>query len=80
MKERFINMCEHSDLIVMGGIVIKYFGFTNALTYKVLGEEKYVYLDEIPDEGFLYKDGYYIIKKNNCLFKFKFYHELSGLI
>lgn len=80
MKERFINMCEHSDLIVMGGIVIKYFGFTNALIYRVSGEQEYVYLDEIPDENFLYEDGFYIVKRDNCKFKFKFYYEISGLI
>lgn len=75
MKERFINMCECSDLIIMGGVIVKYCKSINSLLYRINGEEIYKDLNDIPDENITYQDNFFVVKLNNCFYKFNFYKE-----
>ena len=49
MKEKFIELCKSSDLVVMGGIPMEYLPSCNQLSYRVLGEYNYFSLDEIEE-------------------------------
>lgn len=77
MKEKFIELCKNSDLIVMGGITMQYFSESNQLSYRVLGEDNYFSLNEVEESSVSYRDGFWIIIKNNIVFKFKFYSEIK---
>jgi hypothetical protein len=77
MKENFIKMCECSDLIVMGGVIIKYCKSINSLYYRINGEEIYKDLSDIPNENITYQDNFYVVKLNNCSYKFNFYQEIN---
>lgn len=76
MKEKFIELCKSSDLIVMGGIPMEYLLSCNQLSYRVLGEYNYFSLDEIEESNISFRDGYWAILHRGALFKFKFYAEL----
>lgn len=77
MKEKFISLCESSDLVVMGGIPLRYLPSVKTLEYRVLGEYNYFSLDEIEESDISFRDGYWTISRHGALFKFKFYTELQ---
>ena len=77
MKEKFIKLCKNSDLIVMGGITMYYLSESNQLSYRVLGEDNYFSLNEVEESFVSCRDGFWIIIKNNIVFKFKFYSEIK---
>lgn len=76
MKEKFIKLCKSADAIIMGGIVMKYYSYSNSLSYRIFGEEHFVNLNEIPDDDFSFEDNCYILTRANCNYKFKFYKEI----
>lgn len=76
MKEKFIELCKSSDLVMMGGVPMEYLTSCNQLSYRVLGEYNYFSLDEIEESSISFRDGYWTISRSGALFKFKFYTEL----
>lgn len=77
MKEKFINLCKNSDLIMMGGIPMEYLPSCNQLSYRVLGEYNYFSLDELEDSFISFRDNCWMISRHGALFKFKFYSEIK---
>lgn len=77
MKEKFIELCKSSDLVVMGGIPMEYLPSCNQLSYRVLGEYNYFSLDEIEESNISFVGGRWTISRHGALFKFKFYTEIK---
>lgn len=77
MKEKFIQLCETSDLVVMGGIPLKYLPSSKTLEYRVFGEPSYFSLDEISDMDISFVENMWSISRFGAIFKFKFYSEVQ---
>lgn len=77
MKEKFISLCESSDLVVMGGIPLRYLPSVKTLEYRVLGEFNYFSLDDVEESSIFYRDDQWMISRHGALFKFKFYSEVK---
>ena len=77
MKDKFIELCKSSDLVVMGGIPMEYLPSCNQLSYRVLSEYNYFSLDELEESSISFSGGYWAISRYGALFKFKFYTEIK---
>ena len=77
MKEKFIKLCETSDLIVMGGVPLQYLSESNVLEYRVLGESNYFSLNEIQDNNISKEENTWLVFRFGAVFKFKFYTEIQ---
>lgn len=79
MKDKFIQLCKEADIIEMNGIILKYLSSSNALCYRVFGEEQYISLDELNENSFYIDNDWFCVRRLGVVFKLKFYKELCLL-
>lgn len=72
-KEKFIELCKTSDMIEMGGMLMKYLPTSNELSYRILGESNYISLEDLEEESFIINNNNFCLKKPFVLYKFNFY-------
>ena len=73
MKDKFKEYCNKADLVEMNGIILKYFPHEDALSYKIMGERNYIYLEDYDNEAFKFDGEWWTIDSHNIRLKFKFY-------
>lgn len=72
-KEKFIEYCKTSDMIEMGGMLMKYLPASNELSYRILGEYNYISLGDLEEDSFIIDNGNFCLKKPFVLYRFNFY-------
>lgn len=76
-KEKFVKACTEAHCIIQDdSLIMKYLPSMDALSYRVLGEEVFIYLDEIDDSAFQPHEDYWGVLRFGRVCAFRFYTQL----